>query len=182
MKINGSVNCDRTFTVKMGENFLQEIDRFEVEESFSKLLDYGDISVIAEKIGKSATVVSQYFNPNNERVNPIYRALCIVVAILQRDQQKGRQALKLFTHFAGRYIEGWLNDSSADIRKSLVSKWETFITGEIEQRSTELQVKALEGVVLDAQRLLTAKRNDLRRANAKQVTLQKFGPLRAVGK
>jgi hypothetical protein len=182
-----SVICRQEFTVRMPEeNLQQDLDRKEVEQAFYDLLSYEDEARIAEQmpdaLGKSSTIISQYLNPDNERISPVYRSLCLVVAILKFDQQKGRRALMLFMHFAGRYVTGWGTDSAASIRKSLVTKWEAFISGELEQRSTETQVQALEAVVVDAQRLLTSKRKELLRAKAKQNTLKKFAPLRAVGK
>lgn len=158
------------------------IDRYEVERAFSELLDYGDITAVAEELGRSVTLVSQWFNPNNERTNPLYKSICILVAIVRANRKKGVEAVRLFIHYCGQHVQMQLSDSAVELRKRLVTKWENFITGEMEMWPTEKQISALEQLISEAQRLVTSKRDSLRRSRAKQATLQKFGPLRPVGK
>lgn len=186
-KTRTSVNSVDEFAVKDGEKNLADLDRYEVELAFSKLLDNGDIGAIAEDLGKSPTLISQWLNPNNERVNPLYKAIGILVALLKRDRRKGTEAVRIFNHFCGRFNTfsmdhlPYFGDAAA-IRKRLFEKWELFVEGEIEGFTAEKQVATLEQIQKELSLLLHAKRREIRRSHAKQTAIKRFGPLRPVGK
>lgn len=85
---------------------MKHFQQYEFELAISRLLGYGDIERIAEKVGKGSGLMGQYFDPNNERQSNLYRAAEVLAAMVEMDEELGCKALETFCHFVQRAKQG----------------------------------------------------------------------------
>lgn len=81
------------------ENSQMKASQHEIESAFYRLLAFGDELKIAQRIGKSASLVSQQWSPDADRDSNIYKAILELSALMAIDGHRGRRALRTFCHF-----------------------------------------------------------------------------------
>lgn len=80
--------------------------QYELEFAIEKCLEHGDDAALAEALGVSPGIVSQYLNKNDLRESPIYKAACIFAEWIHRNPENGKAALDVFCYFVRRSLPG----------------------------------------------------------------------------
>jgi hypothetical protein len=77
----------------------KKIPQYEFEYAIYQTLAFGDELKIAQELSVSPGIVSQYFNPNDERESVLYKAVLTLAAMIKIDRERGCHALSIFTSF-----------------------------------------------------------------------------------
>lgn len=74
----------------------QFFSQYELEFAIGQQLEYGNDTDLAERLGVSPGIVSQYLNHGDSRESPVYKAACILAEWIDLNPDGGHKALELF--------------------------------------------------------------------------------------
>lgn len=147
--------------------------QYEVERAFYRILDNGDEVAIARETGKSASYVSQLFDPNCERESHLYRAIKELRAWRRESMTRGSKALATLIHFVEDDLEPEPLCVIAETKelKREVDEWENC---EMAAESPSVRIEQIRDVKLQAERTMDAHSQYLRTL-AKETISRKNG-------
>jgi hypothetical protein len=152
---------------------MSEPTQYEVERAFYRLLDNGDEAAIARETGKSASYVSQLYDPNCERESHLFRAIKELRAWRRESMTRGCSALETLIFFVEYDLEPEplcvINETKQLKRE--VDEWEN---AEMSCESPSSRVEQIRDVKLQAERTINAHAQYLRGV-AKQAIVAKGG-------
>lgn len=73
------------------------VTQAEFEHDMKDILRHGVIKAMAEYLGVSQTLLVQQFNPDDERISWMFRALSVQIALDAIDPKAGEQLFDLYT-------------------------------------------------------------------------------------
>ncbi len=135
----------------------------ETESRLNKCLDYGDETEIAKRIGKGSSLVSQMFNPDDERESNFYKALKEIAAEIDFNPDNGCKMLRLFNELASRHLPDDKKRCPKAATSKLLGEWTQFIDAAINDKPVETQIDELSDVIAQAVELRKAKETELKR-------------------
>lgn len=151
-KMNSSAKLERKLT-EMEFYFTQ----YEIESKASDCLQFGDVEGIAELVGVSPSLISQMFNPHDERKSNLYKAIKEICAELKISQERGKALYCVFRSAVELHIKSdkklCINTELEKADKEFGDIWKSRLKGktpgeqitEIEQ--AEAQLKTLKRAV-----------------------------------
>jgi len=142
-------------------------DQYDLEFAISKQLEFGIEIQLAEKLGVSPGLLSQYFNSNDERESPIYKAAAMFSEWIDLDPENGCAALEVFGIYVKRALRG---DTSLCVNKEREKAYRErseFQIAEASNKTYMERVKELEESIEADRRLLEAFRAEAKKEIAK---------------
>lgn len=150
------------FYTKMRYHFTQH----EFEKAIAEPMSYGTHTELATRIGKSLAIISQMYNPDDERESNLYKAARELAAMMEMDAELGRRQIATFLHFVHRHAPATTAHNELDeVRKWLKERGEADIAM-LEQMPLATQIKEIEDVYHQIERVLAAKRSRLQECEA----------------
>ena len=152
---------------------MSEPTQYEVERAIYRILDNGDEAAIARETGKSASYISQLFDPNCERESHLYRAIKELRAWRREHMERGSKALETVVYFVEHDLEPeplCVITETKELKRE-VDEWEN---AEMASESPAARVEQIRDVKLQAERTINAHAQYLR-GIAKQTIAVKNG-------
>lgn len=112
----------------------QFFSQYSLEHAISKHLEFGVEVHLAERLGVSPGLISQYFNPHDTRESPIYKAAAMFSEWIDLDPDNGRAALELFCLYVRKALPPSSDLSSADTRPKVYKENAEYQLAEAEQK------------------------------------------------
>lgn len=98
------------------------ITQSEFEHDMKDILKHGVIKQLAEYLGVSHTLLVQQFNPDDERISWIFRALSVQVALDEIDPEAGAKLYNLYALYRERGKGRDEDEIAADNQRTLLNK------------------------------------------------------------
>lgn len=79
--------------------------QFEIEAGINDILVNGDRKDIADRMGRSESIISQMCNPDDDRESDFSKAAKFIAAAIGTDQERGRALLQLLNLMCERHVD-----------------------------------------------------------------------------
>lgn len=136
--------------------YSEHFTQFEVETELFRSLRYGGQEAIAEKVRKSAGMISQYMNPNDERESPFYKSAAMFAAWIEDDADAGLEALTTFNILVKRALRGNEQLDVATERRASHTERTDFVLAESEGKPLNICIHELHESMAADERLMSA--------------------------
>lgn len=127
-------------------------------------LVFGDETKIAEKIGKSVSIIAQMYSPDAERESNLYKAANELAALIEINETRGCNALQIFNGFVKRAIAGDSGLCVDSVRRKSRKELMEADLAELEGKPLLAQVSELEDAIMGLQDLVLAKKGQINAA------------------
>jgi hypothetical protein len=134
--------------------------QYEVEGKINDILAFGDETRIAEKLGRSTTLVSQQCNPHDERESDFYKAIKFVCAELEVDQCRGLELLQLFNLMCERHVTEDSKRCAVKEASVFISEFSEAMQAQVENKADSEKIKEIDDVIRQAKILKYAILNE----------------------
>jgi hypothetical protein len=116
---------------------------YEFSRAIYKLLPHGMETAIAERIGKSVSLIVQMYSPDAERQSNLYKAATELSAWIEKDPDTGCKALTLFNTYVKRAVP----DKDLCVEKTRRNRFKERMDADLaeaEGKSLDEQIEELE--------------------------------------
>jgi len=117
--------------------------QYEFEAKLNAILAFGDEKAIADEMGVSATIISQMFNPHDERISWVARAAQIICALDTRSTARGDEVINLIQCTRARRISTLEKYCLKSETNSLHKEFSEFLQSHLEGKEKGEQLKEL---------------------------------------
>ena len=144
------------------ENLLEmKFTQYQVEGKINEILAFGDETRIAEKLGRSVTLISQQYNPHDERESDFYKAIKFICATLEVDQCRGLELLQLFNLMCERHVTEESKRCPKKEASKFISEFSEAMRAEVEGKPNTEKIKEIDDCIRQAKILKYAILNDV---------------------
>lgn len=123
-----------------------QFSQYETESKLNDILKFGDETDVAEKLGRSSSIISQMCNPHDERASDFFKAAQFIAALCEVAPERGRKALQLFNSLVERHLPESAPDHH-DAVKDFNRELREFLDAAMCERNPEVCLMELDDVI-----------------------------------
>lgn len=127
-----------------------KFSQYEFERAVHAELAFGDETLIAEKLGRSVTLVSQMCNPHDERESDLFKAAKFICAELAVNQCRGVELLQIFNLMCERHVTIEAQNCPNAAASSFMHEFSEAMQARLTDKPAHEQLKEIDDVIRQA--------------------------------